>query len=289
MYTALGAGVRDWTTFNEPMVHLLGGYGTGQTPPGKTDIKQIVTPLRNLLKAHAAAYHAIHALADAVRRPVRVGIVHHLRVFDADSSLNPLDQLAASTIDQAFNWTIPDAADTGHFKVGIPFVLNVDENIPDLAGTQDYMGVNYYTRDMVAFTMKGPLGVDLRVNDGSPRNDLGWEIYPEGFYRTLKTVASRYPGKPVVVTENGIADAQDRQRRKFLEDHYSAMQRAISDGVPVEGYCHWSLMDNFEWVEGFTPRFGLYEVDYATQKRTLRDSGKYFSQVAAENGIWVGE
>jgi beta-glucosidase len=114
---------------------------------------------------------------------------------------------------------------------------------------------------------------------------LGWDIYPEGFYQTLKAVAKRYPGKPVIVTENGIADANDSKRPDFMKDHLAEMARAMKDGVPVEGYCHWSLMDNFEWTSGFAPRFGLYEMDYSNFNRIPRPSAELYRQIIRDNGF----
>jgi beta-glucosidase len=284
-YEAFGGQVRDWITINEPMVHLLGGYLVGLTPPGKKDLKLAAVAMKGMLRAHGLAYRALHRGAKEAGRDVRVGIAHHLRVFDPDSPHNPLDRLAAKIFDRSFNWAFGVAADTGRLRLKIPFALNVDEIIPDLAGSQDFIGVNYYTRDLVNFNFKPPLGAEVLVHEGSPVTDLGWEIYPEGFYRTLRAAADKFPGRPIIVTENGIADRRDLQRRDYLRDHLAALHRAIRDGVTIEGYCHWSLMDNFEWVEGYEPRFGLYAVDYSNQKRTLRPSGRYFSEIARANGF----
>jgi beta-glucosidase len=101
----------------------------------------------------------------------------------------------------------------------------------------------------------------------------------------LKEVHLRFSGKPIFITENGIADAADTTRARFLLDHLAVLHRAIQEGIPVVGYCHWSLMDNFEWIEGFAPRYGLYAMDYRTRTLTLRESGKLYSKIAAENAI----
>ena len=113
---------------------------------------------------------------------------------------------------------------------------------------------------------------------GRPQNDLGWEIYPEGLYRLLKRYSTS--GWPLFVTENGVADARGDERPDFLRAHIYAMDRARSEGVNVIGYLYWSLTDNFEWAEGYAPRFGLYAVDYATQTRTLRPSGEVYARIA---------
>jgi beta-glucosidase len=285
VYTQIAPEVRDWITINEPMVHLLGGYYVGLTPPGIKDMKRIVAPLRGLIRSHAAAYHALHEEASRIHRDVRVGIAHHLRVIEPDSPFNPFLHMIASAMDWAANWSFGEACESGHLVISIPTMIDIDEMIPEAAHTQDFIGVNYYSRDMVSFTVGSPLTIELIVHEGSPVNDLGWEIYPQGFYRVLKGAQEHFPGKPILVTENGVADVRDAQRPEFIRSHLSALHRAMSEGVPVEGYCHWSLMDNFEWIEGFAPRFGLYAVDYATQKRTPRPSARIFSEITHDNGF----
>ena len=110
------------------------------------------------------------------------------------------------------------------------------------------------------------------------RNSLGWEIFPEGIYQCLKQLART--GLPILVTENGICTSDDGQRAQFVHDHLAQIGRAMSEGVPVLGYLHWSLLDNYEWHEGFAPRFGLVEVDYPTQERRVRSSARYLASVA---------
>ena len=285
VYSEIAPGVRDWITINEPMVHLLGGYVACLTPPGLTDMKKVSAPLVGLIRAHAASYHALHEEAARVHREIRVGIAHHLRVIEPDSPFNPLLRLAATKMDSAFNWSFGEACETGHLLLNVPAMVDIDEQIPEAAHTQDFIGVNYYSRDMVSFSVQTPLSIELTVHEGSPVTDLGWEIYPQGFYQVLKAAAQHYPGKPILVTENGLADYRDAQRPEFLTSHLSALHRAISEGVPVEGYCHWSLMDNFEWIEGFGPRFGLVEIDYKTQKRTPRPSALLFTRITHDNGF----
>jgi beta-glucosidase len=282
VYRDVAPGARDWVTINEPMVHLLGGYGSGQTPPGIADLKQIERPLVGLVRAHARAYRALHDEAARLDRPVRVGIAHHLRVFDPASAYNPIEAYLAPKLDQAFNWSFGEACDTGRLAVSLPFVVSIAEDIPEARDTQDFIGVNYYTRDRVSLSASSPLWLKFNPTPGAQLNDLGWEIYPEGFYRVLRETARRFPGKPVLITENGLADATDSRRAEFIVQHLMQLERAAREGVPIESYCHWSLMDNFEWVEGFGPRFGLFEVDYATQRRTPRGSARVFMELARD-------
>ncbi|MDP8299274.1 MAG: family 1 glycosylhydrolase, partial [Candidatus Tantalella remota] len=107
--------------------------------------------------------------------------------------------------------------------------------------------------------------------------DMGWEIYPEGLYEVVKSF-SRYE-LPIMITENGLATTDDALRRSYIKGHLSQLLRAINEGANVSGYLHWSLLDNFEWVHGYSKRFGLIEVDYSSQKRTIRDSAKYYSDI----------
>lgn len=284
VYSKIAPGVRDWVTINEPMVNVMGGYFEGVVPPGEhRNLEGIVPVIRGLLKAHADAYLVLHMLAKTQGMPIRVGMAHHLRTFDPFILLNPLDVIASQIAQQEWNWMIPDALESGRLQMHVPFVVDEDEVIPALAGSQDFLGVNYYTGDLISFSSSR--GIIQHVRDALAKTDLGWDIYPDGFYRILHEVADRYPGKPIFVTENGVADARDAERPEFLRDHLKAMAQAIDEGVPVEGYCHWSLMDNFEWVSGFEPRFGLYETDYRTFKRTPRPSAELFRQIVKNNGF----
>jgi beta-glucosidase len=138
--------------------------------------------------------------------------------------------------------------------------------------TLDWIGVNYYSRTFVGWPWP------TRPPGSGARTDFDWEIYPEGLYQVLRRVG-RF-GKPVVITENGIADADDDQRATYIVDHLREVHRAIQDGVDVRGYMHWTLLDNFEWAEGFEQRFGL-----ATRERQLRPSAQVYAQIARSNAL----
>lgn len=284
VYENLGKDVRDWITFNEPMVLLGAGYVQGFFPPLKKDIQAASRAFIGLLKSHAEAYHTIHRMAGV--NPVRVGIAHHLRVFEPKFKISPLDWYVTEKLDQVWNWALADAPETGEVNIQIPFMISLQERILGLKATQDFIGVNYYTRDQVHFSFK-TFEVERSIPEGAAVSDLNWEIYPKGFYKILKRVADRYPRRPILITENGIADRTDRLRVPFMKSHLKALHRAISEGVPVEGYCHWTLIDNFEWREGFSARFGLYETNFATQERIPRESAKLFSQIAETNSVMV--
>ena len=271
--------VSDWVTVNEPVIYALNGYVSGVFPPGqKREIGKVVPVFLGILKAHAASYHALHALASERGYKVRVGMAHSVRTFDPKNRLSPLDQYIAGRSDELWNWAIPNALESGKLKLNLLWMLNVDVEIPALKGTQDFVGINYYTGDLVEFSMEQ--GLKVHTRKGLPKNDMGWDIYPKGLKRILKKIQQRYPRHSILITENGIADASDAQRPQFLRDHLQVVREAINEGVKVEGYCHWSLLDNFEWAEGFEPRFGLFKVDYQSGERLRTESADVFTQFA---------
>jgi beta-glucosidase len=285
VYTQLGVELNDIVTFNEPMVLITFGYLDGSFPPQKKDPKAAARAFKNVVKAHADAYHLLHHLAKKENRKVRVGLAHHLHVFQPYWWLNPMDRLVAGKADHLINWAFIDAVETGHAKAEFSLTFKIDEYIPSAKGTQDFFGVNYYTRTFLSFSVTKSDHIVRSVNADAAKSDLGWEIYPEGLYLMLKKISKNYTRKPIIITENGLADAKDTKRAKFIYDHLLNVQKAIKEDVPVEGYCHWSLLDNFEWAEGFHPRFGLYEVDYVTFDRLLRRSAQVFAGFAKSNSI----
>jgi beta-glucosidase len=284
-YTQIAPKNLYWVTVNEPTVNIMEGYYTGIAPPGeKRNMQNISNVFKGMLKAHAQAYHRLHELADRDGSPIRIGMAHNLRYFAPASRFNPLDLLGATLAGKAFNWLIPNALSTGKLKIRYYPWLYLNEKIEGLAGTQDFFGVNYYSSDLIQFSI--PNGYSVLPRTEALKSDLGWDIYPEGIYEVLKQVKSKFPPQPVMILENGVADASDRLRENFLKDHLFQVSRAIQEGVPVEGYCYWSLMDNFEWSEGFRPRFGLYEMDYSTFERKPRHSAEVYRDIAGQNGFF---
>lgn len=277
--------VHKWITINEPTVFVAAGYLAGTFPPGKiVGLADLKAPFVNILKAHGLAYHMIKKIGAEKKHSTMVTIVHSLRAFDPKRWWHPLDQLITYYIDRIFNWSIITAAVTGELKMNIPFLVDVNEVIPEIKDTSDFIGFNYYNHDLVSFSFKFPFHT-FQATPGAKTNDLGWEIYPQGIYRIVKEVHQRFPGRPIYITENGLADANDSRRKDYIEDHLIWLHRAISEGAPVEGYCHWSLMDNFEWDKGYEPRFGLFEINYTTQTRKLRPSAKWFADVMLQNSL----
>jgi beta-glucosidase len=259
---ALGDLCGTWITVNEPNVLAAHAYLLGVWPPAKKDPLLAWRAQRRLLAAHDAAYRALKE----TRPDAQVGVAHHLRAVEPAHPRSPADRAAAALFGRVFNEAFARAA-CAH-------------------GTQDFFGLNYYSRDVVRFSARHAreLFVARGIPEGSPVSDLGWEIYPPGLGQLVRTWARR-SGLPVYVTENGIADARDAKRGAFLVDHLRELERAIAEGVDVRGYYHWSLLDNFEWAEGYAPRFGLVEVDYATLERRPRPSALLYARIARERAL----
>ena len=272
--------VRYWVTINEPNVYVWQGWMLGVWPPNRPGSPLALLVLRNMALAHGRAYHAIHREQPGAR----VGVAHHVRVFDPADPRRRGDRLAARVRDRIMNMTFPLAIRRGRLMPP----LGSGRPIPWLANTEDWVGLNYYTREHDRFAPLAPQM--LFSGETSPdveRNQLRWEIYPEGLYRALRLIAPAASGAEVIVTENGIPEpgAEDRLRPAFLVSHLAACHRAIRDGVRLRGYCYWSSLDNFEWAEGFEPRFGLVHVDYATQTRTPKPSAYLYRDIIRRNGL----
>ena len=275
-----------WITINEPNVYATQGYLLGSYPPGEQDMTRSFQVLRNLLQAHVEAFYAIRR----IQPQGRIGYCLHYRLFDPAIPFLPLDRVVAGLQETFFNWAPLQAAETGHF----PFPLNTQ--LPPIArasGARDFHGINYYTREMVRFdpTNAAELFGRRYTRRRAVRNDPGregnfGEIYPAGLYRVIKSVYQRTRGnKPIFITENGFSDAADDRRPRAILEHLAMIHRAIQEDIPVHGYLHWTLVDNFEWNEGWGVRFGLIELDHQTQRRIPRRSASMFGEICRANAI----
>jgi beta-glucosidase len=276
-----GGRVRWWITFNEPVVQVFKGWILGQWPPGKTqDFPTALRIMRSMLRSHVKAYHVIHE----ARPDAMVSVAKHALALTPCNPKRRLDRLSVAIRTYLFNHLFLDALHTGALRVPGLFW----ERLPQKR-TLDYIGLNYYTRDFVrntGFALPGLIGnictLEHHQSVGK-RNDLGWEVYPEGLAHFLK-VYSRY-NLPILITENGLPAARDDDRWTFLYLHLWQVARAISEGVNVVGYLHWSLLDNYEWADGYEARFGLLAVDYKTQGRTPRESARRMAEIVATNEL----
>ncbi|MBI3313358.1 MAG: glycoside hydrolase family 1 protein, partial [Candidatus Omnitrophica bacterium] len=275
---AFGRYVRFWVTINEPLIYLYYGFYAGEWPPGIKSYPQSLQVIRAFLEAHIAAYRTIHHFYEGLQKPVYVSVAHHMTAFTPCRRESMMDRLSVYLRNWFFNDAFFDALHTGFlFFPGIFCEF--------LSGSRalDFLGVNYYTRDFIRFA---GLGEDRSIGGICEKghhkheiqefNQMGWEVYPEGIYQVLRRL-KRF-GLPVLVLENGICALDDEQRSRFIRDHLAQVKRAKDEGVPVQGYFHWSLLDNFEWAHGFGPRFGIVEVDYKSQARKIRQSAQVLGE-----------
>lgn len=278
-----GAEVDWWVTINEPVVTVAGGFLQGVFPPGRSaDFTSARTIIRNMTLAHAKAYDALHE-ADTVSasvgadaggaRPCMVSIASHNRVFRANNPTRAEDLVAAETTQYVNNRLMLNAIVFGDLDGDADGDLDGPEdrrNDPSLRARADYVGVNYYGLSLVRGISIIPILRGLPEQVGLPtplpKSDLAWDIYPQGMLLVLREL-TRY-NLPVLITENGVADRVGVNRQRFLAEHLAVMSRAIREGVDIRGYYHWSIVDNFEWAEGFCPRFGLYTVNFNDPSRT---------------------
>lgn len=289
---ALGDLVTEWITINEPNVYLVMGYVFGEWPPGISSIKRYLHGSKCMIRAHHRAYEELHRAAAAARRPCKVGAAHHIRVFDPLRPRHPMDRFATALYRSEFQWLFVSGMTTGKLAFPVRRDREYERSLsaaraeaPNPPYVSDFIAVNYYSRDMLRFVPDaGRAFAAVHTKAGSPTNDLGWEIYPEGLSRVLADVSTRYP-LPIYITENGTCDATDSFRARFIYDHLRELVGSIGEGAPVERYYHWSLLDNFEWLEGLSIRFGLVHVDYETQKRSIRPSGTFYGEIARQRGV----
>jgi beta-glucosidase len=278
----LGDLVRLWCPLNEPNVYASLGYLFGEHAPGSRSLPLYFRVLGNLLRAHAAAYRTMHALDGTLQ----VGLAKSMQVFDPMDPRSKASAAVAGLFDRMVNGLTLEAVTEG--RLSFPMGLGPGLHGP-LVDSLDFLGVNYYNRRRVSLRGRGEgrLRV-LRTTPGAEVSDRGrrgpyGEVYPRGMYRVLKRAAGL--GKPLYVTENGLPDADDDQRPRFLLTHLSQIQRALAEGVDVRGYYHWSFVDNYEWAEGWSLRFGLVAMDRETQARTPRRSARVLTEVIGANAI----
>jgi beta-glucosidase len=274
---ALKEYVSLWCTINEPNVYTTMGYIMGVFPPGEKDVSTAFRVMANMLKGHAAAYHAIHdAQPDA-----RVGMAINYRGMNPARNWFPPDRWVANLISRLYNDFFPQAATDGVMR----FLFN-RESFPAAKGTQDFLGINYYTRELVAFNPFAPNDLFSKryFDPDSELSETGFIANePEGFLEALRW-GMQY-NKPIIVTENGVEDPEDSFRRRYLIEHIHKLWQGVNRSWPIEGYYYWSLVDNFEWERGWTQRFGLWELDVETQARRKRPSADLYAAICKQNAL----
>ena len=255
---AFGDDVKFWLPINEPTVYAGQGYIIGAFPPGVKNIFTADKVLKNLMRAHKETFELLHK---KFGDKVSVGSVHNLHYHTLYKRWIPLDNLAKRILEYIQNTR----------------AINL------FWSCSDFIGLNYYYRDTVKFVLGGRFGVADIENPNTEISDLGWDVFPEGIYYVLLSL-KKYQ-KPVYITENGLADIEDKRRADFIREHLFWVHKAMENGVDVRGYFYWSLLDNFEWDKGFWPRFGLVEVDYKTLKRKIRPSAFKYGEICKNNAL----
>ena len=303
-FDAYGDRVDWWLTINEPWIVGLLGYLHGLHAPGYSgDVLGEVTVFHHLLLAHGRAVQEYRSRGGRGRIGLAPNLSPH---YPASEDPADLEVTHASDgyvnrwfLDPVFRGSYPDDMRARYDEVVGPLEFVLDGDPETIAAPTDYLGVNYYApRVMQAvpgdrpwpWRVIVPAGVRTTggFTDGVARTEAGTPIVPTALTDLLVRVRDDYGDIPILITENGAVFEEplhDERRAHFIHDHLAALHEAIARGVPVVGYCHWSLMDNFEWKLGYAQRFGLVHVDYATQARTVKDSGRYYARVAAANAL----
>ncbi|WP_390891425.1 GH1 family beta-glucosidase [Dactylosporangium roseum] len=313
VHGALGDRVRHWSTFNEPWCSAFLGYASGVHAPGRKHAPDALAAVHHLLLGHGQAVQAIRA-ADA---GAQLGITLNLYAISPVDPASPADLDAARRIDGLANRIFLDPVLLGRYPEDVTrdlagvsdFGFVRDGDLETVAASLDFLGINYYSRHVVAApdpaepaepywraptSWPGSEGVRFQKRPGVPVTDMDWEVDAPGLTETLVRVAKDYPAIPLYITENGAAyrdavepdgSVDDQDRVAYFDAHYRACHDAIAAGVPLRGYFAWSLLDNFEWSWGYTKRFGMVRVDYETQKRTVKASGHRYREVIKRNGL----
>lgn len=270
MVSAFGEMVQEYITINEPNVYSTFGYFFGSWPPGKKSFRETVKVMSLLVEAHVSAYQRIHQLRSAMGfKDTKVSFANHMRVFSPENPKKWTHRFYARLTELFFQGSLTQAMMTG--KVAFP--LRGKGRIAR-GRYCDFIALNYYTRSAVS-------GLQDGVEKGVAVNDLGWEIYPAGIVECAQKLYDVLP-LPIYVTENGTCDNADAFRCLYLHQHLQAL---CESGLPVERYYHWCFCDNFEWLEGESARFGLVQVDYETQARSIKKSGYFLRDVIAQGGV----
>jgi len=291
----LGDRVKNWITLNEPFVSAFIGYWEGRHAPGITDIDQAVKASHHLLLSHGKAVPVIRQNSFGAKVGITLNLTH---AEPASPSL--FDKKAAVWRDGFINrWFLDPLGGRGYpqdMVVNFGQIMDFihDGDLADIMVPTDFIGVNYYTREVCRST-------EVSEEDNLPQitfrgdeiTEMDWEVYPEGIYKVLCRLYFDYDYRNIVITENGAAfpekviddQVDDQDRLSYIKRHLIMTNKAIQAGVPVKGYFAWSLLDNFEWAHGYSKRFGLIHVDYQTLQRIPKSSAYWYKQVIKDNAV----
>ena len=290
MVQQLGDRVQQWSTFNEPWCVSFLSYQIGEHAPGLRDEKLAVQAAHHVLVAHGLAVQAMRA----VNTNLKTGIVLNLWSLESVEESSAGRALIERAWQRDLGWFLDPLL---HAEYPLLAWQDRESVAPQMrpgdmkliAQPLDWLGINYYSR--VLFDEQGRR---IHPVPGAEHTEMGWEVHGPGLSRLLTKLHQRYPLPPIYIIENGAAfkdeiasDGQvhDPRRINYLREYLSALHEALQNGVDVRGYFVWSLLDNFEWAHGYSKRFGVIYVDYATQRRILKDSAHWYARVIAQNGI----
>ncbi len=289
----VGDRVKDWATLNEPLCSAWIGHLEGRMAPGLTDLTAAVHASYHLHLGHGLAVQAIRAASS----DARVGIVNNLSPIEP-ASASEADLAAARRADGHINrWWLDPVLGRGYPQdmvelYGVELPVRPGD-LETIAAPLDWVGLNYYFRQIVTADPSGPAPHFTQVPVSDARHTyMDWEVHADGLEQLLLRLTEEYGVERVYVTENGSAyqdtvaadgSVHDPERVRYLEEHLAACARAVAKGAPLAGYFAWSLLDNFEWAYGYDKRFGLVHVDYATQRRTVKSSGRRYAELIREH------
>jgi beta-glucosidase len=292
----LGDRINAWCIFNEPNIFTWLGYGTGIHAPGKTNWAEFMKSTHVVLLAQGQAFRAVKAATPKAEASSAITMADCIPRSNSEA-----DKAATARYEAYRNWWFLDPALKGEY----PKPLATDELLQAMgvrAGDMDtikvpldYLAINYYDRS-ICFdaNANGPAHVETQAGDEGPKTEMPWEVWPDGFYKLIVNANARYKPKAIEITENGCSygDApgangavMDERRTAFFRGYIGAVARAHKEGVPLRAYHAWSLLDNYEWSEGYTQRFGFVYVDFHTMKRTVKESGKWYAKLAATGNL----
>jgi beta-glucosidase len=304
---AFGDRVKEWVTINEPWCASILSYKLGIHAPGLTDHYKALVAAHHLLLAHGRALPILRAECPGARAGIALNLSpiypHSKSEADIAAARFADGELARWFLDPLYGRGYPADIIAGLNQAGVlntttPHFIQPGD-MDTIAAPADFLAVNYYSRNIVKASPGFADNSTLVEHIPPPKNnqtDIGWEIYPSGLFEVLNRVYIDYKPAELIISENGASysdgpdaagNVHDIKRIDYLRGHLLAVWQAIASGIPVTGYYAWSLMDNFEWSLGYSQRFGLIHVDYATQKRTPKDSALWYSQVTRQNGIRV--
>jgi len=264
IFEQLNHKVSDWCTVNEPEVFSIMGYHMKMFPPGEGSVFKTIRVMKNMIYAHCSLYHKLKS----INPDARIGLAKNVTLFDPLRRWNLLHWITSIALNYIWNGAIISALKRGRM---------FGSKIENAKNSFDFIGLNYYTHVLASPFLPQTTEIDLPKRKHEVMTEFGYTMYAEGLERAVRLMSKL--NVPIEITENGVADSDDKLRPIHLKRHIWQLSKLISQGHDIRSYYHWSLMDNFEWAEGYKLRFGLYHVDYETQERKLKQSGIDYQEI----------